>query len=350
MSIKQPNHNNMAKELSVVQTSEPKMSGSVSIKPYFDPNVENMGLENYGLSLFDGTFHEEPIALIERNGVRQYLTGLNEFSVEIKSIVDNEEREAKIKEIRKIVAQLEKELAFNVIDPEDPLFWTKVTLLRPDNDALWSTITIRCGNQTIYLNPEKDPWDLIKVRAIEAGGFSIIAKSYDDARKSAKPPKFYLDKSVDTLSVKTEVTKLKNRALTELQKLYDKNANKLFYVAKIIDANSVQYKKNTPNDIIYENMDKYINGFGIERSVKRASETFASTAALDMETLKIRAMIKDATYYKILILKPDGFIYHIKSSAMLGRSVADCVEFLKNPLNDKILLDLTEEVENYWKS
>jgi hypothetical protein len=32
----------------------------------------------------------------------------------------------------------------------------------------------------------------------------------------------------------------------------------------------------------------------------------------------------------------------------MGRNAADCLEFLKNPLNDNILLDLTKKVEKYW--
>ena len=36
--------------------------------------------------------------------------------------------------------------------------------------------------------------DRIKFYAIEAGGFDIVAKSYEDAKTKPKPPKFYLDK------------------------------------------------------------------------------------------------------------------------------------------------------------
>jgi hypothetical protein len=34
----------------------------------------------------------------------------------------------------------------------------------------------------------------------------------------------------------------------------------------------------------------------------------------------------------------------------MGRNTADMVEFLKNPLNDQILLDITKKVEKYWNS
>lgn len=334
--------------LTMVSLAETAKSGGITIKPFFDPNKENMGLEKYGLAMFDGVFHEEQLACLEKNGQKIWITGLNEFSSSVKNISNPEDREAKIKDIRKTVAQLERELASNVVEPEDPEFWNKIKLLRPDNHEFWEKISIRCGNQPVILDPNKEPYDLIKIYAIEAGGFSIIAKSYDDARSRAVPPKFFLDRYVETVSTKTELTKLKNKALAELIKLFDKNQNKLFLVAKVVDGNSVQYKKSTPNDVVYDNMDRFITGQGVEKSIKRASQNFLDACALSMEELKIKALIKDATYYKFIQLKADGFIYHTDTSTLMGRNVSDCLEFLKNPLQDPILLDLTKKVEKYW--
>jgi len=331
-----------------VSTPYDVKSGNISVKPYFDESVSNLGLEKYGMSLHDGIFHDEQLALIEKNGIRRYITGLNEFAPEVKLIPDKEKREAKIKEIRTVVAQLERELASNIIEIDDEEFWNKAKLLRHDNDEFWGKINMRCGNQPVILDPAKDPFDLIKLYAIEAGGFSIVATSYEAARSASVPPKFYLDKYIDTVSTKTEVKKLKNKALSELEKLFNKNMNKLFYVAKAVDGNSTTYKKRTPNDIIYDNMDKYINGEGVEKNLKRASEQFIAATELDMETLKIKAIIKDATFYKFMALKADGFIYHVNSSSLMGKNVSDCIEYLKNPLHEKVLIELTKDVEKYW--
>jgi hypothetical protein len=67
-----------------------------------------------------------------------------------------------------------------------------------------------------------------------------------------------------------------------------------------------------------------------------------------METLKLRSLIKDATFYKFIATKSDGFIYHIESNAMLGRNPTDVLEYLKNPLNEQILNALMTLVEKYW--
>jgi len=345
---KKPTTKSIQDEITLVEVPVASKSGTISVKPYFDPTGTNLGLEKYGLALFDGVFHEEQLACIERNGVKRYVTGLNEFAPEVKLIADLDARAAKIKEIRVNVAQLERELAANEIDIEDKHFWDKVVLLKPQNDEFWGKIVMRCGNAIIPLDPAKDPFDLIKLCAIEAGGFSLIAKSFEDARSRAVAPKFFLDKYIDTVSTKTEVSKLRNRAISQLTELFDQNVNKLLYVAKVVDANSPLYKKSTPIDILYDNMDKYITGKGIESNLKRAAQSFIDAVALDMETLKLKALIKDATFYKFINNKPDGFIYHIQSNARLGRNPSDCVEFLKNPVNEDVLMDIMHKVEQYW--
>lgn len=332
----------------MVETSTNKKT-SISIKPYFDNSVSNMGLENYGLSLFDGVTHTEQLACIEKNGVVQYLTGLNEFAPEVRLIKDPEEREAKIKEIRAAVAELEKELAANVLDVDDVHFWNNVKLLKPDNADFWNKISLSCGNEPVFLDP-KDPFDRVKLYAIEAGGFSIVARSYDEARSRAVPPKFYLDKAQETASTRTEYKKMKNKALAELQKLFEKNSTKLFYIAKAVDIASVQYKKYTPNDVIYDNMDRHINGEGTEGNKERAAQGFLDAAAMDMETLKIKAIVKDSIFFKYIINKTDGHIHHVKSGSTMGRNVSEVIEFLKNPLNEDILKDLNNRVEKIWNS
>ena len=321
---------------------------AIAVRPFFDNSSSNMGLEDYGMSLFDGVTHSEQIACLDNNGVVRYLTGLNEFAPEIK-LLNEEDRVAKVREIRNAVAELEKELAANVLDVEDPMFWNKVTLLQPKNKEFWNKISISCGNEPLFLDP-KDPYDRIKLYAIEAGGFSLISKSFEDARSKAVPPKFYLDKEEETVMVRTEYKKLRNKALSELQKLFDKNSTKLFYIAKVVDINSTQYRKSTPNDVIYENMDVFINGLGGETNKERAAKSFMDVANLDMETLKIKSIVRDSVFFKYIINKADGYIYHTKSGAMLGRNVSDVVEHLKNPLNEDVLKDLNAACEKYWNS
>ncbi len=326
-----------------------KTNSTIAVRPFVDNTNANMGLEKYQMVLFEGVFHEEQLACLEYNGIKRYVTGLNEFAPEIKQLNDDD-REAVVKQIRMTVSQLEKELAANIIDPDDKDFWNKVRLLRPDNDEFWGKIVMRFGNEPIFLDASSDPYDLIKLKAIEAGGFSVVAKSLEEARSSAIPFKFYLDRYEETASIRTEVKKMRNKALAELQKLFDKNSNKLFYVCKVVDPNSTQYKKSTPLDILYDNMDKYINGETVDKDKRKTAQRFLEVVSLDMETLKLRSMVKDANFYKVIATRGDGFIYHMRSGSMLGKNASDVVEYLKNPLNEEILTDITKNVEKLWNA
>ena len=178
------------KEINMIEQYQTGKDQTICIRNYFDPDKENMGLENYGMTLFAGVYHEESLSCLEVNGVKRYVTGLNEFAPEVKRL-NAKDRAAKVKEIRTAVAQLEAELAQNILDINDPMFWNNVKLLRPDNDTLWSKITVKCGNDPLYLDPSKDPYDLIKIFAIKAGGFSIVAKNLSEAKTTGA--KFYLD-------------------------------------------------------------------------------------------------------------------------------------------------------------
>lgn len=335
-------------DYTIVEKYQQRKNKTVAIRPYFNPDKQNMGLENYGMALYDGVFHEESLACLELNGIKRYVTGLNEFAPEVKMLAPAE-REQKVKEIRRVVAQLEAELAANVLNTEDKDFWNKVTLLKPDNDKFWSKISLRCGNDPVFLDPEKDPYDLIKIYAINAGGFSIVAKSLKEAKKAVNPPKFYLDQLEETVSTRTEYTKLKNKAIAELEKLYSKNATKLMYVAKVVDADSTQYVKSTPNDILYENMDAYINGKGTESNKQRAAENFIDAALSTMEDLKIRALVKDAMFYRYLVPKSNGWIETLEGGVKLGKRPIEVVAFLKDPINEETLSTLLSKVETYWK-
>ena len=325
-------------------------AGKISVKPYVDPNKENMGLEDYGMAIFPGTHQEEQLAAIERNGVIRYITGLDEYAPEVQNIIDKEQKAAVIFNIRSIVAHLEKTLATNVIKVDDEDFWSKVQLCRPDNHDFWGKISLRIGNEPTFLKPAEDPYDLIKFVSIEAGGFDLVGKSFEDAMAQAVAPRFFLDKEVHTVSTRTTYKRLRNKAIGLLDKIANKNVKKLLYITKVIDTNSSSYKAHTPPDIMYDVCDDYVNGLGIEPNKSKAAEHFIEIAGLDMETLKLKALVKDATFYKVISLKVDGMLYHTATQTMLGRNVSDVVLYLKNPLNEDVLIKLLDEIETYWNT
>ena len=47
--------------ITIVERYPQNKKSSVSVRPYFGAQINNMGLEKYGLSLFDGVFHENAL-------------------------------------------------------------------------------------------------------------------------------------------------------------------------------------------------------------------------------------------------------------------------------------------------
>lgn len=325
-----------------------KTYSKVTIRPYVE-KVFNMGLENYNQTLFDGAKHTLEMVAVQEGNTLRFITGVNPVAPEI-SRLSQEERDAKIEQIKKIVIEAELNLGGKMINPTDPEWWNKVERLKPDNINFWSSsdMKLELNNDPFYLEPTKNTKDLLLYLSIKAGGFPEIAKNLEEAKLRAKAPKFFLDELEETASISTEVSKLRNRAGSELQKMYDKNRNKLMYVCKVIDASSTQYKKSTPIDIMYLNMDKYINGESVDKDKRATAKNFLDVVDLDPETLKLKALIKDATFYKYLAIKGDGMIYDMDSGTAMGKNPSQVVEFLKNPLHEDIWKSLTNKVEKHW--
>jgi hypothetical protein len=324
-------------------------SSKVTIRPYVE-NVSNMGLEKHKQVLFDGAKYTIEMAAKEEGDTVRYLTGINPFAPEIE-FLPQDEKEAKVNEIKKIIIAAEAKLAGVSIKSEDPNWWDKVKKVRPDNIAFWSS-----NDMKLVLTNEETPLDtkvmtdLLILTSIKAGGFPEIAVSLTDARSRVKAPKFYLDELEETAYIETEGLKLRDEAGGLLRQMYSKMPNKLMYVCKVIDSMSIQYKKSTPLDVMYLNMSRYLDGETLEKNKIKAAKAFIDAAELDMETLKLRALIKDATFYKILSLKGDGMIYDMDSNTAMGKNPTALVEFLKNPLNEETLKRLLNKVEVYWKA
>lgn len=325
-----------------------KNAGLIAIKPYSNPNVSNMGLEEYGYVVYPSTHQMVDMACIMYRGKKRYLNGLDEFAPEVKAIEDDEKRKARIKEIRTIVAELELEKTFNRIDIDDNDFWNKVETFRPDNSDIWARMGIECGNNEIFLNPAQNSDHLLIILAIEAGGYPDIAKSYEDIKSSRRGQKWYLDKQSDSVGTKTTANKVKNKALAKLDEISEEKPMKLFYITKLIQKNSIQYKKSTLPQQIYDDLDGFINGEGFESNIKKAAQQFLSLAELPMKELKIRATIKDANIYNYIQTKGDGLLYEAESNAILGRNVSEAYEKLTNPANEDLLVNLIEKVEKRW--
>ena len=350
-----------------------KFDSRVSIKPFLS-GAPNGGYEKYNMVIADGAIQKESLGLVEKNNVKRYLTGLDELAPEVQSIKDIEKKEAVIVDIRKTIVLLENSIAGNygvteadIYETDDKgkttgklstTFWGKVKQFisqAPDKfdgkgsriPTYWDSVEVRCSNNPVYLDPH-NPHDLILIYAIKAGGFTLVAPSLEKAMNAVQPPKFYLDSEEQTASIETELKKKRNKALAELQKMYDKDINKLRYVAKLCSMSPLTYRKSTSPDIIYNDCDKYINGESVEKNKKQTAERFNELANMTLAELRIQAIVKDATELNLLTHKTDGNLYYTKTGTPLGRTVSDVIIFLQNPLSTDILTEMSQEVEVEW--
>lgn len=322
-------------------------STDIVIKPFIDPEepIQNMGLEKYGQVLFEGTMHEQQLRCTVINGVTRFITGLDEFSEQVKRLPEKE-REAKIKTIRATVSDLERELYGNELDVEDPNFWSK-TVLSPNRSDYWGTVNFSIGNDGKVLDP-KNPHELIMIIAAEAGGFDDVAGSFEEAKNSPKPPKFYLERRKDTKVQESKIKQLRDSAIYELFKIRQEEPQKLFWYAKNLLPIANQYKKTDPIDIWYADLSSFIEGSGIEKDKKKAPQKFLNFLLRDQETIQIRAYVLEAAFLKRLITKGDNKIYNRNTNSMLGGNLEEVVEFLKQPMNQSELNDIQAQIDPLW--
>lgn len=338
-------------------------TGEISIKPFFDGKA-NMGNEKYKNVIFEECAqYDEPVCLVT-NGVNRYKTGLDEFAPEIK-LLKGPEKIAKIKAIRLKVAELEHELNSNVIPTPDKHFvdeksvkesaaefWDQVISLKPDNIIFWSgaALGLKLSNNDFYFDMS-NTIDKIKFYVAEGGGYSLVAKSLAEARNRVPKPRWYLDKVTETVAATVEFKKLKLKAGTLLSKLYDGPRNVFMYVTKIYDPNSVQYRNDTSSDVFLDNCEDMIqNGKDKKnpgKNIEIAIRDFIEIAQLPVDILKLKAVVKDASYYKI-IANNNGMITEMGTGIPMGRTSAEVVQFLNDATNAEVAQRLIDSVDDFW--
>lgn len=317
----------------------------ILIRPYVDNTIPNMGLERYGQVLFEGTAQEQQLRCTETNGVLRFTTGLDEFAEAVKKLPDAE-REAKVKIIRETVSKLEREIYGNRLDVNDEEFWEK-TRFSPIKAEYWGQIKFTLGNEGRNLDPT-DPHELLLIIAAEAGGFDDVAGSYEEAKTSFKPPKFYLEKRKDTRVELSKLKQIRDKAIFELYKLKTEEPQKLFWLTKNLLPIANQYKKTDPIDIWYGDLSSFIEATDIERDKRKAPGKFLSFLEKTDETLHIRAYVLEAAFLKKIITKADNKIYNRETGSLLGANLEEVVEFLKQPVNQRELNSLEEQIDPIW--
>lgn len=304
----------------------------ISIEAYVDPNIPNNGYEKYGFATAPNTELTEYISIDEN---KRAVTGLDVNALSISYIEDEETREAKISEINEIITRLEKVVGKGK--------------LSADNLDYWSNFVLKVQDQR-YLDLKK-PADEIIYHAIRAGGFSEVARTYDEARNENKIFKFYLKRDDEEAAVKTQHKKIVAKAKGLLVDLLESDTNKLFLMSKILLSTSNEFKRSTVPDIIYNTFEGFIDGLIAKDNKQETPKQFLDAAKLDKEDLTVQALVNDAVYNRVIIQESsDNYFYNKLTQTRYGKNLKEVINYLKNPINQAELDNVTERVEKKWNN
>lgn len=352
---------------------------TVMIRPYLDPKVSNHGLERVNMVIADNAEHKQDLRCLEHvKGIKEYVTGLNENSKEVQSL-NEPERTQKIVSIRKTVILLERNLVGNGSISEDdiflpaekkgeepsklnPDFWEKVTTFKstiPDKldtrgiriPTYWDKVELKCSNTPKELDT-KDAYNILLINAIEAGGFGdLCAPSLSAAKDAVRPYKFYLDKVDETAEQDVKETRSRNKAGRLLEDLMDE-PDRLFYVAVLLVQYPLAYRRSSSTNLIYSDIDKYLDGRMGEKSKLEAIRKFSEKCNKQLfptPKLKLMATVRAAIALNIINTKGDNVMYFIKKMIPVGKTYDDAVAYLSNDANTDVLGEISDLVEAEWK-
>lgn len=325
--------------MATVKKAKVDITRKVSVRQFVDSDVFNMGLEQYGLSVFSGESgsggHKEWLGYKELGDAQIYLTGLDPNADYIRKITDDEKKEAVISQIKEMRAVLEEKYGKESIDPKNKAFWSKIFL------------EIRTPVLQLDLS---NPSNLLLYCGIKAGGFSEVAPSFLEAKESNKIYKYYLHEDEEVMTAKVELTRLRNKAKSALEEIYESDPDFLFLLSKTFLPIERGYSRKTPIDGLYEDINNMIEGAGGDnKNIKAFPKKFLELKQMGKSELRYKALVLEASNNRIIVKDKDNIFVNPSTGNNLGKTEQDIIEYLKNPLHQEDLATISEKVDKLWK-
>lgn len=309
-----------------------------SVRQYCDPEIPNMGMEKYNMSIFSGENgiggHKEWLGYKQVGNKRIYLTGLDTSAETIKNIEDPDIRAQKIKEIEHTIEYLEEIFGKGVLDSTNESFWKE------------HFIEIRRPVLELDLTDYKD---LFIYYAIFGGGYSEIAPSFEFAKQANRVYKYYLHLDEEVADSRVEIKKLRNKATRILEDLDNEDSEKMFKVAKLLLPIEKGFTRKTPKSQIYSDLNEYIDGSYTTNDTKGAPKRFAEIANIDRSDLNLRAIVKESLYQNFIVKNVDQVFWNPQTQVTYGRNENEIIAFLSNPIHTDELSQISSRVDKVWK-
>lgn len=265
-------------------------------------------------------------------GAKRYLTGLDPEVVKYDRSLSEEEKTKKIAEIEETVKRLEQFFGPGTLDATNEKHWSKVKLL----------INRRTTNLDLT-NPKNE----LLFHCIKGRGFDIVSPTLEECELENK--KFYLVEPTEFVEHRVAPRELNNRAIAQLQKLYEnKGFDDLFLIGKYILPVEKAYTKRTPKALIYEDLDKFLNGEIIKKPKMACSREFLEALKMSKTELVIKCLVKDGVYYTFIYTNQAGELKNNETGGIYGTSIERAVAHLQNPAYENELDNIKTRVEQKW--
>ncbi len=215
----------------------------------------------------------------------------------------------------------------------------------------WDKLDIELRNEGYALNLN-DLQDRLRIYSIEAGGYGMVAPSLS-LGKERGVQNFYLDRAEDTAIANVSVHMERNRAGSKLELMYDKDANRLFYITKLISINPLSWRtgqNSSSKEQMYIECNKFLDGEGRMKVKGNAIKEFMLWANMEMEDLKIHCYIEDGLKLGLLSVLTDGGVQFVPTGTMMGKGKENVFAYLKaGGLNEPVYIAVSKECEKLWK-
>lgn len=337
---------------------------SYEIKPFLN-GAPDIGQRKYGHVLMEGTDQTDTPMFSVSNNIRTYITGLNEDGPEVRSL-PKEEQEKKKLEIRKFIARCENELTSNYEVSPDNVdnkveFYRNVktfkSVLAPQKtdvgteNTFWDTLAISLTNAGIAFL-DNNLTDKLKAYIAGAGGYSMVAPSLSAAKASGRYM-FYFDSEEESAAERITVSKLRNKAGGKLETLFDTNSNKLFYITKLAAKHSLHIRKGqnaTPNTVMYDICEKFLNGEGKIGNRQEACTQFLKWDAAKLDDLRNICYLEDGISLSQIQLNSEGQFVFMPTGVVLGKGKDNALATLAAGTNEQVYKALVALCEKEWGS
>ncbi len=323
------------------------MKKYVKIVPNADRDNTPHGLGQYGEVMVPGVKHTYCLAEIQLPGtnVIKYITGLDETHPSV-TMLDEEDRKEKIKEIRKEVAEIMYMIYYKKVDIDDPNFWEICKELAPTNREFWSELKITIDNRGLFLNM-MNPFDRCRYHAIKAGGYYEIAPSLSIAKTNYERYTFYLDDE-NTIATITIDKKAKAKAYAYLYSLLNDSSSvserKMKYLTRIlVPSNTNITDEQNPKDVYFSELDRILSADS--KAAKRTIDKFNEIFNYDISLLARGSFFQDMIRSGEIVFLEDSKIYYVKAiNLRLENDFWDSVKLLSGSAYHQHYLSL---VDNY---